>query len=1097
MELELERKPMGNGREEVLIEDEEELDETGLGESSMDQTGFLLQRLQELKEWQKEQEMKLLRDQQKQMQQLVDQESLDDDTTIDQDFSSLNSYAATPQPQPDILQQYYSSSFESPDEDEEPEGQDVGQRSISKLDSSMPSWAQTESGHEPRTIKSNPRTPNIEEIPIVNPKKTFEELLAEKLGSEDAVSPALQDVPKVEQVPHGSPRTRSKTFLRKGSGLARYGGVGSPPKAFKRSRSTNSVTPKGDSNPRLKSSKSCSKLDTGRKVTPGSAKKTPPKRTISSYSVKSPPQKVSPPSQGNKLEVVPKKAKAIGSMKAKAPKTTNMLLPKSSLQPPEANHVHSDKENESPVYDSVEWSFREKIKKANSKHKQELEELAAFEALEEAACDSSFCSSSSKVQNLIGNVSSLPSPIIKPSSSSTPARPVIHSLQDCQADNPGAEDPSLGPSLLEDIQKFLLQRGAVIKDDNDVDDSPSDEHDVESEDDDDDTLKDQIAGRALPLQLEEVHEDDPWGSFEDREEANSGKSNQVRFQDRLDFSPPRIPKNSPSYMIWSIFSKERERMGQQATKSSYEKSAKAKTNSNSRPGRRVSNLKTNSNSPLSQLADFPGGFDDQKFADSFLNAKLIELEKEISQFRQENIQLQNARRKLNQDKKQFQNEKEELEKSKMADKKKLEEDKRRIKRDRALLEKSAKLSTAINGQNDKKAVSELEELQTKLSRLQEELQKKETKWTNSIGKLQETVKILEKENQHLHEENYKLKMKTVTSKVSTHLGDNFAKNPIEPQVISLKDNGSCTTTNSRGGGSAKSLQSLQSLQSPDSGFRSVQSPQSSIGTNNDSLPPSNPIYSNRNPITTPCMSFSPADSLDSNVTLVSSGDLISQTQQAPELKRKDQKVNVLSTKNTHPDRNNDSNGGGGGGGASEQTLADGSVELSFHNGNRKVISPDGKTTKVFYYNDDVKESLPSGLVKYFYAQTKTWHLTYPDKKEVLQFSNGQEEIRYPDGVVQITFPDGSVKRIGSDGSEDLSFPDGTKVEVSSNGDRTLLLANGQREIHTSDYKRREYPDGTIKTLFNNGRQETRYANGRVRVKNKDGSLLHDSLSETN
>jgi hypothetical protein len=39
---------------------------------------------------------------------------------------------------------------------------------------------------------------------------------------------------------------------------------------------------------------------------------------------------------------------------------------------------------------------------------------------------------------------------------------------------------------------------------------------------------------------------------------------------------------------------------------------------------------------------------------------------------------------------------------------------------------------------------------------------------------------------------------------------------------------------------------------------------------------------------------------------------------------------------------------------------------------------------------------------------------------------------------------------------------------------------------------REYPDGTVKTLFNDGRQESRYANGRVRVKGRDGSLLHDS-----
>ena len=44
--------------------------DSGGGDGSMDQTGFLLQRLQELKQWQKEQEMRLIREQQEQMEQL-------------------------------------------------------------------------------------------------------------------------------------------------------------------------------------------------------------------------------------------------------------------------------------------------------------------------------------------------------------------------------------------------------------------------------------------------------------------------------------------------------------------------------------------------------------------------------------------------------------------------------------------------------------------------------------------------------------------------------------------------------------------------------------------------------------------------------------------------------------------------------------------------------------------------------------------------------------------------------------------------------------------------------------------------------------------
>jgi hypothetical protein len=53
------------------------------------------------------------------------------------------------------------------------------------------------------------------------------------------------------------------------------------------------------------------------------------------------------------------------------------------------------------LYDSVELSFIEKLAKAENSHKKDLEDLKTFELLEEAACDSSFCSSSSTVKRLI------------------------------------------------------------------------------------------------------------------------------------------------------------------------------------------------------------------------------------------------------------------------------------------------------------------------------------------------------------------------------------------------------------------------------------------------------------------------------------------------------------------------------------------------------------------------------------------------------------------------------------------------------------------------------------------------------------------------
>jgi centromere protein J len=62
------------------------------------------------------------------------------------------------------------------------------------------------------------------------------------------------------------------------------------------------------------------------------------------------------------------------------------------------------------------------------------------------------------------------------------------------------------------------------------------------------------------------------------------------------------------------------------------------------------------------------------------------------------------------------------------------------------------------------------------------------------------------------------------------------------------------------------------------------------------------------------------------------------------------------------------------------------VEAIYDNGNRRVVSADRSLVSVSYYNGDVKETLADGTVKYYYAQTKTWHLTYPGKREVLKFA---------------------------------------------------------------------------------------------------------------
>ncbi|XP_051710136.1 centromere protein J isoform X2 [Oryctolagus cuniculus] len=174
----------------------------------------------------------------------------------------------------------------------------------------------------------------------------------------------------------------------------------------------------------------------------------------------------------------------------------------------------------------------------------------------------------------------------------------------------------------------------------------------------------------------------------------------------------------------------------------------------------------------------------------------------------------------------------------------------------------------------------------------------------------------------------------------------------------------------------------------------------------------------------------------------------------------------------------------------EQTLGDGRTVVTFPDGTQKETSADGRTTVIRFFNGDVKTIKPDRKVVYYYAEAGTTHTTYPSGLEVLQFPNKQRETLHPDGSREILFPDGTVKRL-RDGQQETLYPDGTTVTVRRNGDRTIVFSNGQREIHTAQFKRRDFPDGSVKTVYANGRQETKYACGRVRIKDETGGTILD------
>ena len=145
------------------------------------------------------------------------------------------------------------------------------------------------------------------------------------------------------------------------------------------------------------------------------------------------------------------------------------------------------------------------------------------------------------------------------------------------------DDPSIGHSLMSDIQHFLQRKGVAVDaksstgtnsdDDNTLVDEDENKENIYDEDDDDDDIEDYDSDSWCSLSETDDNNGDSTGKqpvVKNHPEGGSkGSSSRgrplhhVRFQedprrDAMDFSPPRLPKNSPSYLIWSIFTKERE-----------------------------------------------------------------------------------------------------------------------------------------------------------------------------------------------------------------------------------------------------------------------------------------------------------------------------------------------------------------------------------------------------------------------------------------------------------------------------------------------------------------------------------------------------------
>ncbi|KAG9330402.1 hypothetical protein JZ751_025523 [Albula glossodonta] len=447
-----------------------------------------------------------------------------------------------------------------------------------------------------------------------------------------------------------------------------------------------------------------------------------------------------------------------------------------------------------------------------------------------------------------------------------------------------------------------------------------------------------------------------------------------------------------------------------------------------------------------------------------LRERLVELELEIERFRSENAALASQRLEREKALEALRKERAEFERMKAEELAKLEELKkeemRKLQKERKLFEKHASAARAIP---DKKEREEIQSLKQQLSSVQEELRRREARWSSTHGRLRQQLEALGTENSALREEVRALER----LRLSAWKRDEADRGKEREKDSSRKSMGVSviTTTRSKSTsppGAVKAVSSLSSSakeaqrrSSPpcrasqgSSSRKSPSVPAPMCGTQKWAGPDQEwPITAQRpkTPISPP-MADKP------------------QTELCEEEEERSQE------EFTHPD------------GKVERVLPCGGRLILFPNGTRKEVSADGRSVRVTFFNGDVKQIMEDQRVIYYYADAQTTHTTYPD---------GMEK-HFPDGRKEITFPDQTVKNLGPDGEEESVFPDGTIIQVKRDGTKVIQFNSGQKEVHTEQFKRREYPDGTVKTVYSDGRQETRYPTGRLRIKDKDGRVVMDT-----
>ncbi|KAG1946111.1 centromere protein J [Pimephales promelas] len=440
-----------------------------------------------------------------------------------------------------------------------------------------------------------------------------------------------------------------------------------------------------------------------------------------------------------------------------------------------------------------------------------------------------------------------------------------------------------------------------------------------------------------------------------------------------------------------------------------------------------------------------------------LRERLVELETEIERFKSENASLVKLKQENQETRENLKKDRAEFEKKRMEEIAKWEEFKReenkKLQREKKLFEKHA---ATVRARPDKQERDEIQALKQQLNVLQEDLRKRETRWSNTQSRLRQQVDALSAENASLRDQVRTLEKLRLSVWKS-------AKKEKEKGTFSASSDGAST--------GSKSTESRSPSLSAKSNSSRKESPETQIPLTDSAFFPEQmkegiSFKREHSPVGTQCTGGLVMTQRNHDAPLINTAVIGQSEEEQEEIMQSDNKI--------------------------EKVLPDGGRLVVFPNGTRKELSADGQTVKVMFFNGDVKHTMPDQKVIYYYAEAQTTHITYPDGMEVLQFPNNQTEKHFPDGRKEITFPDQTVKTLYPDGREESVLTDGTIIQLNPDGSKVIQFNTGQREIHTLDFKRREYPDGTVKTIYSDGRQETQYPTGRVRLKDAQGHVIMDT-----